>query len=98
MKRVATLVAACLALAVTGCPRQSLPERLTGAGSTFVNPLMIRWAAEYRRAKEEDVTYHSLGSTAGILWMTDMMADFGCTDAPMTEDQLIKANQRGGPV
>jgi phosphate transport system substrate-binding protein len=92
------LVAACVAFSATECPRNNLPERVTGAGSTFVNPLMIRWTAEFRRAKEEEVTYHSLGSTAGIHWMTDKQADFGCTDAPMTDAQLIKANKIGGEV
>jgi phosphate transport system substrate-binding protein len=98
MKRLAMVAVVCLALSAAGCSRDNLPERTTGAGSTFVNPLMIRWTAEYKRAKEDDVTYHSLGSTAGIQWMTDKKADFGCTDAPMTNEQVMKANKLGGEV
>ncbi len=98
MRRLATALLLATALGTSGCRRDELPERVTGAGSTFVHPLMIRWLAEYRRATDEDIGYQSLGSTGGIIWMTERKADFGCTDAPMTDEQLAKAHKAGGEV
>jgi phosphate ABC transporter phosphate-binding protein len=98
MCRLLAVLGAVIAIATSGCQRQSLPERLTGAGSTFVDPLMSRWTAEYRRAESEDVRYVANGSTGGIIWMTEKKADFGCTDAPMTDEQLVKARKAGGDV
>jgi phosphate ABC transporter phosphate-binding protein len=87
-----------LAICATGCSRHNLPEQVTGGGSTFVNPLMIRWTAEYKRAEGEDVAYKSLGSAGGIIWLTERKADFACTDAPMSDAQLAKARKAGGEV
>jgi phosphate ABC transporter phosphate-binding protein len=98
MRHSLLFLAACLAVGSTGCNRHNLPEQVTGAGSTFVNPLMVRWTAEYKRVEGEDIAYRSLGSTGGILWMTEKKADFGCTDAPMTDAQLAKARKVGGDV
>src|SRR5262249_30654419 len=72
--------------------------RLNGAGSTFVYPMMSKWAAEYDNAREVEVNYQSIGSGGGIQQMTAKTADFGCTDAPMNDEQLQKANETGGAV
>jgi phosphate transport system substrate-binding protein len=71
---------------------------LNGAGSTFVYPMMSKWAADYDKAKGVEVNYLSIGSGGGIQQMTDKSADFGCTDAPMNDEQLHKARDTGGDV
>lgn len=73
-------------------------ERLEAAGSSFIEPLMKQWAKQYLKAKSLEVNYNGNGSGAGIDSMTQKKVDFGCTDAPMTEDQLSKAKQQGGEV
>jgi phosphate transport system substrate-binding protein len=95
------MVLVCLAAAATvgigGCGGGGKP-RLNGAGSTFVYPMMSKWAAEYDKAKGVEVNYQSIGSGGGIQQMTAKTADFGCTDGPMNEEQLQKAKETGGEV
>jgi phosphate transport system substrate-binding protein len=69
---------------------------LTGAGSSFDNPLFSKAFAEYTKINPSvQVNYQSVGSGAGIKALTDKTVDFGATDAPMTDDQLAAA---GGPT
>jgi phosphate transport system substrate-binding protein len=72
--------------------------RLDGAGSTFVDPMMQEWAGLYVREKGVQVNYQGKGSGAGIKMMTDREVNFGCTDAPLTDEQLAKAGEVGGEV
>ncbi len=60
--------------------------------------MMSKWSAEYDKAKGVEVNYQSIGSGGGVRQMTAKTADFGCTDAPMNEEQLKKANEVGGDV
>jgi phosphate transport system substrate-binding protein len=65
---------------------------LTGSGSTFVMPLMSRWAADYPQVeKNVRVNYQSVGSGAGVRAISDKTVDFGASDAAMTDEQLGKA-------
>ena len=60
-------------------------ETLTGAGSTFVAPLVAQWQTHYGAA---DVNYAAVGSGAGITQISARTVDFGASDAPMTPDQF----------
>ena len=63
--------------------------QITGAGSTFVNPLMTKWSAEYAAANPNiHINYQAIGSGAGIQQVTTGTVDFGATDGPMTDEQL----------
>ena len=65
---------------------------LTGAGSSFDNPLFSKAFAEYTTTNPDvRVNYQSVGSGAGIKQLTEKTVDFGATDAPMTDDQLTAA-------
>jgi phosphate ABC transporter phosphate-binding protein len=72
--------------------------RLNGAGSSFVFPMLSKWSAEYDKAKGVEVNYQSIGSGGGVRQMTAKTADFGCTDAPMNEEELREARNVGGDV
>src|SRR5262249_24012072 len=76
----------------------SASVRLTGAGSTFVHPIMGKWIAEYEKGKSVTINYQAIGSGGGIQQMTSKTVDFGCTDAPMNQEQLDKAKKEGGEV
>lgn len=78
--------------------KSSAGGRLNGGGSTFIYPMMSKWAKEYEKAKGVQVNYQSVGSGGGIQQMTAKTFDFGCTDAPMNEEQLKKAREFGGEV
>jgi phosphate transport system substrate-binding protein len=82
----------CFAIGCGGSPA----TRLNGGGSTFVYPMMSKWASEYDKAKGVKVNYQSIGSGGGIQQMTAKTFDFGCSDAPMNAEQLEKAKQTSG--
>src|SRR5262249_26998272 len=73
-------------------------DRLSGAGSSFVEPMMKKWAGEYNKAKSVEIDYTSSGSGNGVTQMIEKRNDFGCTDAPMNDEQLDKARKAGGDV
>ena len=100
-----------LALAIAGCGGTSstvgagtptaVPcpstTSLTGAGSTFVNPLFSHMFTAYATTGcDVQVNYRSVGSGAGITQFLDQTVDFGATDTPMTDAQL--ALSKAGPV
>ncbi len=64
---------------------------LNGAGSSFVDPLMQKWAEVYLKKTGTKISYQPLGSGRGIDGVTEKLLDFGCSDAPMSDDQLAKA-------
>jgi phosphate transport system substrate-binding protein len=64
---------------------------LTGAGSTFINPIMTHWAAEYQTQDSISVNYQSVGSGAGINNLIDGTVDFAGSDAPMNPDERTRA-------
>lgn len=68
---------------------------LNGAGSTFVNPAMIRWTEAYHKAHPNvNINYQSLGSGAGIGLYSSGTVDFGATDTPMTDAQIAGATRK----
>lgn len=69
---------------------------LTGAGSTFVNPIMSKWASDYAGITGIRVNYQSIGSGGGIRQLSEQVVDFGATDSPMTPAE--EANAKGGKV
>jgi phosphate transport system substrate-binding protein len=91
-------------LSVTGCAGctgsgGAGAHKLSGSGSTFIKPVMDKWIDVYTREKGGlDLNYQGQGSTAGIKQMTEKAVNFGCTDAPMTPEQLDLAKNEGGEV
>lgn len=68
---------------------------LTGAGSTFVNPLMSKWSKEYHTLHPEvEINYQSIGSGGGRQQFLAKTVAFGASDAPLTDEQIAQA---GGP-
>jgi phosphate transport system substrate-binding protein len=65
-----------------GCPSDG--AALTGAGSTFVYPLMNTWTTQYAQSCHLDVNYQAIGSSSGITSLEDKAVDFGASDAPLS--------------
>jgi phosphate transport system substrate-binding protein len=59
-------------------------QGLTGAGSTFVYPLMNTWTSQYAQVCNVDVNYQAIGSSSGITSLEDKAVDFGASDAPLS--------------
>jgi len=66
--------------------------RLNAGGATFVDPIMQKWAGEYRRQKGTEVDYIKKGSGYGIQQTVARNIDFGCSDAPMLKKEVEKAD------
>ena len=60
---------------------------ITGAGSSFDNPLFSKMFAVYYDATKIQINYQSVGSGAGISQLTNKTVDFGASDAPMNSKQ-----------
>jgi phosphate transport system substrate-binding protein len=93
-------LAAAIALAGCGGGKSNAPDStaaasasngLTGAGSTFINPIMTHWASEYQKETGSAVNYQSVGSGAGINNLIDHTVDFAGSDAPMNQGELDRA-------
>ncbi len=63
---------------------------ITGAGSSFVYPVMSRWSAAYAEKTSHRLNYQSVGSGAGIAQIREGTIDFGASDAPMKAEDLKK--------
>ena len=95
MKRTLSIVAAGLAIALTATAAagaKSSATTLTGAGSTFVSPLVSLWASDYASKTGVQIAYSPVGSGAGIAAITARQVDFGASDAPLSPDQAAACN------
>jgi phosphate transport system substrate-binding protein len=91
----AVAAAAVLAVVVAGAAnakghRQA--STLSGAGSSFVSPLVAQWVAGIGAAYGIELQYSPIGSGGGIAAITARTVDFGASDAPLTSDQFNACN------
>jgi phosphate transport system substrate-binding protein len=71
---------------------------VTGAGSSFVYPLISQWSTDYNAATGTKVNYTSIGSGAGIAQIKAATIDFGASDKPMAPDELAQFGLAQFPV
>jgi phosphate transport system substrate-binding protein len=63
---------------------------ITGAGSTFIYPVLSKWADAFKKESNSSVNYQSIGSGAGIKQIQAKTVTFGATDMPLKVEQLEK--------
>ena len=91
--RIMMFVAAILAINLftscgnTGKNSANGKVTITGAGSSFDNPLFSKMFAVYYDSTKTQINYQSVGSGAGISQLTNKTIDFGASDAPMNSKQ-----------
>lgn len=61
---------------------------ITGAGSTFVYPILAKWSADYNTETGNQINYQSIGSGAGLTQIKAATVDFGASDMPMRSVDL----------
>src|SRR5271155_3866645 len=83
------LKSAVIALVFALCASASAAE-ITGAGSTFVYPILAKWAAAYKTETGSSINYQSIGSGGGIKQIQAKTVDFGATDMPLKPEDLKK--------
>ncbi|HUE64491.1 MAG TPA: phosphate ABC transporter substrate-binding protein PstS [Rhizomicrobium sp.] len=71
---------------------------ITGAGSTFVFPILAKWAATYKGISGNGINYQSIGSGGGIAQIKAKTVTFGATDKPLTSKELAAAGLTQFPV
>ncbi len=67
---------------------------ISGAGSTFVYPVLAKWAADYADKTGNHINYQSIGSGGGIAQIKAATVDFGASDKPLDPDTLAKLGTR----
>src|SRR5881394_2706842 len=85
---VLATIAVALSSVVGTAQARTHDSDLTGAGSTFVAPLVSAWTPKVQSALGIKVTYGPIGSGGGINAVTNRTVDFGASDAPLTPDQF----------
>jgi phosphate transport system substrate-binding protein len=83
------LVGGLVALAMTAT--SALAVNITGAGSSFVFPIVSKWAGTYKGIAGDQVNYASIGSGGGIAQIKAKTVTFGATDKPLTSKELNAA-------
>lgn len=90
-----------------GCKSNGGAEHvmLSGAGSTFVNPVMQHWIQDFSQSHQNvQINYQSIGSGGGIQQVKAGTVDFGASDAALDDKQLagmspvVQIPESAGPV
>lgn len=71
---------------------------VTGAGSSFVFPVLSKWSEAYSKNSENRINYQSIGSGGGIAQIKAATVDFGASDAPLSAEDLKAAGLGQFPV
>jgi phosphate transport system substrate-binding protein len=105
-KQLAAAIIAVAGLGVlTACNSSSNNVQISGAGSTFVNPVMSRWTVDFSQTHPNvRINYQSIGSGGGIQQVKAKTVDYGASDASLSDQQLagmepvVQFPETAGPV
>lgn len=77
----------------TGAPTAAdkVVAEITGAGATFVYPILSKWSDDYHKSTGNKINYQSIGSGGGIAQIKAGTVDFGSTDKPLSSEELAAA-------
>jgi phosphate transport system substrate-binding protein len=95
VKHLRTIAAAGF-LAATVLPASA--AEITGAGSTFVYPVLAKWADAYKKQTGIGLNYQSIGSGGGIKQIENKTVTFGASDMPLMPADVQKNNLVQFPV
>ena len=82
---------AAVAMLAVSCAFAANANDVTGAGASFIFPVMSKWSADYKTATGKQVNYQSIGSGGGIAQIKARTVDFGSSDAPLKPEELAAA-------
>jgi phosphate transport system substrate-binding protein len=89
----AVAIVATVAVGTVGAaPAKKADTTISGAGSTFVAPLIAQWIPAIGKAHGYTLQYSAIGSGGGIASITARDVDFGASDAPLSPDQFSSCN------
>ncbi|MFT3762861.1 MAG: phosphate ABC transporter substrate-binding protein PstS [Pseudoxanthomonas sp.] len=64
---------------------------ISGAGASFIYPLVSKWSADYNAATGNKINYQSIGSGGGIAQIKAGTVDFGSSDKPLPSEELAQS-------
>ncbi len=104
--RMAALVAVAVLGSLTACKSSGNNNvEISGAGSTFINPVMTHWTADFTKLHPNVlINYQSIGSGGGIQQVKAKTVDFGASDVALKDEQLatiqplVQIPETAGPV
>ena len=73
-------------------------SEITGAGSTFVYPILSKWSTSYNTKTDNRVNYQSIGSGGGIAQIKAATVTFGASDMPLKPDDLKASGLAQFPI
>ena len=73
-------------------------DETSGAGSTFVHPVMAKWITDYTAQTGIKINYESVGSGLGLKRIKDAAVDFGASDMPLKPEELNKLEMGQFPL
>jgi phosphate transport system substrate-binding protein len=79
------------AFAIGSIAASAQAQTITGAGSTFAQPIYGAWADASKAATGVTLNYQGVGSGAGQKLVIQRTVDFGASDAPMDSAKLASA-------
>jgi phosphate transport system substrate-binding protein len=79
-------------------PAYASAEEITGAGSTFVYPILAKWSEDYAGQFGDAVNYQPIGSSGGIIHIKSATVDFGASDMPLNPSDLSQSGLAQFPV
>ncbi len=71
---------------------------ISGAGSTFAQPIISQWGSELKESDNLTVNYNAIGSGGGIAQFQENTVDFGDTDSAMNDEEVEVADKNGTTV
>jgi phosphate transport system substrate-binding protein len=90
---------AVIVIAVTQCTGLSAwAANVSGAGSTFVSPVLAKWANAYKGETDLSINYQPVGSVTGIMLIKSNRVDFGASDAPLNAEEVSAAQMIQFPI
>lgn len=102
-----TAVCGVMLTGLWACKSKGSAETITisGAGSTFVYPVMTRWIENFQNSHQNiHINYQSIGSGGGIQQVKAGTVDFEASDAALTDEQIasmrpvVQIPESAGPV
>jgi len=88
MKTVTRILTAALTSVSLFAASSVSAQNITGAGSSFIAPVLSKWAGDYNKATGTQINYQSVGSGAGLKQIEAKTVDFGASDMPLKDEDL----------
>ena len=85
-----SILAGSAAIALVSLSGTAFAADVAGAGSSFIAPVLSKWAEGYKAATGNAINYQSVGSGAGIKALLSKTVTFGASDKPMSDADLEK--------